>query len=435
MPSKLSCSKNVGCVVAIKLAALSFIVVAMNGCRQATPIPAEIVGDSMAPLLCGQRISQTCPQCEISFEYGVGQRLKTIICPNCGEEFPPASTATKADQVTVLPNQAPHRWDVVAFEHGDNKTLVKRVLGLPGETVAVSNGEVFVNDKLICKPDSVFQQTKRLVFDSKFSCPQILASLKHEAGYWRNQEGVLFHPAAAGDRFDWISYRHHPKNSLRETLPPTKFPLIEDNDGFNQSLSRRPNIVRDLIVHFDLTLSANAEFRMIRVIDGMTYQVILSIDEDMQVCQFELSHGGTQQSFKSPCPSNSIDEVRSTVSFSNIDRKVRLVFNGKTIVEVAELSPEPEEQLRPNGQQPYLKFGVSRSSSGRVNRCRIWRDIFYFAEKGASMFLLPMELGPDEYFVVGDNVPVSRDSRHFGPVAKIIGTVDPLLKNQASDPK
>jgi signal peptidase I len=37
----------------------------------------------------------------------------------------------------------------------------------------------------------------------------------------------------------------------------------------------------------------------------------------------------------------------------------------------------------------------------------------------------PLTLGPDEYFFLGDNRPVSRDSRAFGPIAaeQIVGQV------------
>ena len=72
---------------------------------------------------------------------------------------------------------------------------------------------------------------------------------------------------------------------------------------------------------------------------------------------------------------------------------------------------------------PYLKFGFDKSSTGTVTRCRVWRDIHYFADAAPPKFQLPQRLGEGEYFVLGDNVAVSRDSRHFGPIKKVIGTV------------
>ena len=44
--------------------------------------------------------------------------------------------------------QLPHRGDVVVFHHPDEKEdLVKRVIGIPGDTVAVANGRLILNGK------------------------------------------------------------------------------------------------------------------------------------------------------------------------------------------------------------------------------------------------------------------------------------------------
>ena len=40
---------------------------------------------------------------------------------------------------------SPQRLDVVVFERGDNKTNVKRVIGLPGEEVLIQGGYIYIN--------------------------------------------------------------------------------------------------------------------------------------------------------------------------------------------------------------------------------------------------------------------------------------------------
>ena len=59
---------------------------------------------------------------------------------------------------------SPHRGDVVVFEpeigayQADIKDLIKRVIGLPGETIEAINGEVYVNGKVLAEnwlPDGV----------------------------------------------------------------------------------------------------------------------------------------------------------------------------------------------------------------------------------------------------------------------------------------
>lgn len=39
--------------------------------------------------------------------------------------------------------------DVVVFKKGENRLLVKRVIGLPGDKVEVKKGKVWVNDKIV----------------------------------------------------------------------------------------------------------------------------------------------------------------------------------------------------------------------------------------------------------------------------------------------
>ena len=43
----------------------------------------------------------------------------------------------------------PDRFDVVVFEREDRKMNVKRVIGLPGETVQIKGGQIYINDEWI----------------------------------------------------------------------------------------------------------------------------------------------------------------------------------------------------------------------------------------------------------------------------------------------
>lgn len=48
----------------------------------------------------------------------------------------------------------PERWDIVVFRHG-GKAVVKRLVGLGGEQLALWNGDVFIDAKLAVKPEPV----------------------------------------------------------------------------------------------------------------------------------------------------------------------------------------------------------------------------------------------------------------------------------------
>lgn len=47
----------------------------------------------------------------------------------------------------------PDRFDVVVFQREDQKMNVKRVIGLPGETVQIKNDEIYIDGERIKEPD------------------------------------------------------------------------------------------------------------------------------------------------------------------------------------------------------------------------------------------------------------------------------------------
>lgn len=45
--------------------------------------------------------------------------------------------------------QDPKRFDVVVFDYQDGRYFIKRIIGLPGETVQIINGNVYINNVLL----------------------------------------------------------------------------------------------------------------------------------------------------------------------------------------------------------------------------------------------------------------------------------------------
>jgi signal peptidase I len=71
-----------------------------------------------------------------------------------------------------------HRGEIVIFRHPNNneRLLVKRVVGLPGETVKVSHGDVYINGTLLDEPYTLVPDSttggKDLVEDVAYQIPQ-----------------------------------------------------------------------------------------------------------------------------------------------------------------------------------------------------------------------------------------------------------------------
>lgn len=60
--------------------------------------------------------------------------------------------------------RSPARGDIIAFRHGDPgsepSTYIKRVIGLPGDVVAISQGVVFVDGKRLPEPYVAFRDKR-----------------------------------------------------------------------------------------------------------------------------------------------------------------------------------------------------------------------------------------------------------------------------------
>ncbi|MCS7236893.1 MAG: signal peptidase I [Thermoguttaceae bacterium] len=125
---------------------------------------------SMAPTLLGQHKEVQCPQCGYSFEVSASEEVDSetgaptgllvvaATCPLCrfpvdlrrGNPHGEPYRSYKGDRLIVVkfPYQfgAPQRWDVAVFKYpgGARTNFIKRIVGLPGETILIRNGDLFV---------------------------------------------------------------------------------------------------------------------------------------------------------------------------------------------------------------------------------------------------------------------------------------------------
>ena len=72
----------------------------------------------------------------------------------------------------------------------------------------------------------------------------------------------------------------------------------------------------------------------------------------------------------------------------------------------------------------------------RVDELRLYRDVYYTASRSRNAVNQPLTLGDDEFFVLGDNSPVSHDSRRWdeAPVNRALLLGKPFLVHLPSKP-
>jgi signal peptidase I len=121
--------------------------------------------NAMAPTLLGNTRRSICPKCG-ALNYCsptdprfAGLAAELMICDNFHvntvsdinvQIFP-------ADRFFVAKFLTPKRWDLVVFQPPDEPSTVyvKRLVGLPGETIVIKDGALWVNDVQLDPPDSL----------------------------------------------------------------------------------------------------------------------------------------------------------------------------------------------------------------------------------------------------------------------------------------
>ncbi|HTN75580.1 MAG TPA: signal peptidase I [Pirellulaceae bacterium] len=424
------------------LPALTAISIALTWKFSALP-EARIVGPSMAPALLGKHGEVACDDCQFAFQFDLEETplSERLICPNCGRLQ--ASTdnvrVEAGDRVPIdaeiLQSRAPRRFDLVAFSLPEEpeKLAVKRVIGVPGDRVAIRQGELYINDKLLRKSLVEQQQLGVLVNDNQFrarSQPQVASHWRPDEAdtSWRNVRGadgpyqfvqLPTNPAPANSRWNWLSY--HPQLSF--DTPANDPPSLLDNDAYNQTLARPLNDVFDYRLCARIGLDHSPEFA-IRAHDGWRswlMEVSLTAGVATLTCEGEPPQTvplGIQ-----------LDRSRGWVDleFSLVDEQCLCALDGQVIFQT-EIARGKTPRALPI---PFLSLAGRAGQAIEVSQLRVYRDIYYLDPVGLSQpWTTGPTLGPDEYFVLGDNAPVSTDSRQFGPIlrAAMRGLVRPPVR-------
>jgi hypothetical protein len=94
--------------------------------------------------------------------------------------------------------------------------------------------------------------------------------------------------------------------------------------------------------------------------------------------------------------------------------------------------PVPREKAIAPGDQPRLQIGAYGGPL-EVSHLQVWRDIYYLTPTYlAGEWKAKTPLAEDHFFLLGDNSPVSVDSRQWGeggvPRESIRGKVIPFAR-------
>jgi signal peptidase I len=473
---------------------------------------------SMAPTLFGRNKDIICEQCHQHYEVGASdeldddgylvRRIEESICPNCRHPNKIRDLPVfKGDRILVnkFPYQIgnPDRWDVIVFRYPEDmqKNYIKRLVGLPGEQIRISRGDVYARHgekgdfEILRKQNPDKQKVLQLlVYDDRHPPVDLLAKGWPERwtpvsrtdsadaldGWggdeksWRHDAKTRSFSLEATDEAKWIRYQHIiPSavdwNEVADQNEPVKKPrpqLITDFCGYNTYTGGRSfNIDDDRFWVGDLTLNCTVE---ITSVSDAQSELIFELTEGVRryVCRINATSGQATLFRNDELSANSSSvnvemakaptPVRGpgtyTFAFANVDDRICLWVNNTWMNSGLVPFGKDAEFSAPDNRSPQesdlIPAGIAaRGLTARVSNLVLQRDIYYRAEsvpndagdftshegelsdslriresltepdEYGALYLRQhheatfRQLGPDEFFVMGDNSPRSQDSR------------------------
>lgn len=431
---------------------------------------------SMAETLWGYQKVVDCPQCKFQFPVNCSSEVdpadtepvavRGCTCPNCRQDISfvppqhlgqaPAQVGTirdpgwrSGDRVLVakfvydLLDRLPDRLDVVVFKFpGDSSfpisgpvkkhvpiNYIKRLIGLPGETIAIHRGKLWVlspdkglsyedypqtaNDPgarsqlwrlkythhddpealkrfhdrqfaILRKKPEVLLAMRRIVYDNDHQARDLVDD-RNAAGYqrwvpwpdsgWQSHDRTGFKHDGSTQETAWLRYRHVLRNS------PDRPQLITDFMGYNTWLGgshRSPpeNWASDLMIESEVTVEKPEGAFVLEISRGKSrFQADFDLATgDCTLYQIQ----GQQRSELAKAKTKLAGKGTYLVRFANIDDRLtvwideRLPF-GEGVEYAADLNLVPTQE---NDLEKPVSIG-SRGARLSVAKIKLYRDTYY----------------------------------------------------------
>ena len=300
---------------------------------------------------------------------------------------------------TQFEHRRPRRGEVVVLRNPQegSQLCVKRVVGLPGETVGLIRGDVWINRRPWMKTLAEQRAARQQVHRESAKAPRWHAE---NSKNWRWGEDTWQLKPVQETQWHWLRYVHHNGQP------------VTDDVAHNVGLSRRLNFVRDFAFSTMLKVRGSGQLAL-ELNDGrQTLRVTLALPEG------KLSLTAGEQPFSTTVlSSDSLRELAQgavIVELSNFDRQLLLAIGARVELRhpLADASP-------PRGTARPFAFGAA-GLQVELGELTVYRDIYYSRQavgEAANIELAVLCLGDDEYYLLGDNSPISIDSRSWGGVS------------------
>jgi len=454
---------------------------------------------SMAPTLMGAHMRFQCPDCGYHFtaDYRTGEdldapsravvvvnnevkpRVFSVICPNCGYRLPreskedPETDASAprvdfGDRILVLKYlylfSDPARWDVVVFKSpADPKyqqNYIKRLVGKPGESLMVLDGDIYVGKKddkitdyqIQTKPRSAQEAMWRVVYDNDYQ-PRNAGDernvydpygrkLKDDVRWrqpWIEQVGGNGWSTGSnkpGERLFTFNNTNGsstllfdpPSNSLNRPLSTWL--------GYNVTSSQFGHVLDTYISESSSTFDPVSDLKLAffyqRTAGDGPLRLTLSKNDTTFVAEIYpnrvrlMRADGQGKEVEIATSSWTAPTTPAQVEFTNVDYRVALRIDGEDLLVTTkeQYHPDVAERVRAyesntKAARPTISIAAANQTA-TLQHISLWRDVYYtnrgergYTEPKWGTPSNPVHLGEDEFFTMGDNSSNSSDARYW----------------------
>jgi signal peptidase I len=412
---------------------------------------------SMAPTLQGRHMDVTCEQCGCPYRTGASiendkdddYQVIATTCPICRytmelkKDQDANQKSFNGDRILVskfaYEFAEPDRWDVIVFKFPGNakQNYIKRLVGLPNETIWVRHGDIYSASNADAEPaDGDFRIARKepfklramlqMVHDTRYRAPELVRVgwparwqdwSSPEAPAWRARpDDAGFETAAVPEGTAWLRYRHVVpryedwEDLVRGTVPHrlaegrVTGQLIADYYPYNHGVERRGDVlvwnssgfhwVGDLAVECDaVEVRGDRGSLLLDLVEGgvhytcridvATGEAVLSIDEGRR--RFVGRDGVEVQHPKATTKVHGPGTY--DLRFSNCDDQLLLWVNASVVEFDGPTTYQPDEHVKPvwSPQDPGDLEPIGLGASGTavsVANLRVLRDVYYVAAAG-----------------------------------------------------
>lgn len=372
---------------------------------------------SMAPTLYGNNFRTACERCDYPFAVGLregdrpsGLTTYPVQCPSCAVQG--ADRPTKVtDGNKILVNKLlyklrrPRRWEVVVFRwpEGPDQAFIKRLVGLPGETLRVLDGDIYADGKLQRKPDELMDELWLPFLDARYAYDGATADQWRPAPGWDLSDRTGRRLVATSPGPAWLEHAR----------------LIKDETSYNADRGGGLDPVSD--VRVAATVSPGAGATAVKLVireawHDATREVVATFPVGAGPGTFTLEAGGKLLGQATRPALQAGRAARVTLAYH--DDRARLLVDGATVVAADDdaATPSVDDDEAPT----RLGARTVRVLLGAVGPVafvdpRLDRDIHYTRPGGRhDPGIRAVKVPDDGFFCMGDNSASSSDSRNWG---------------------